>query len=136
MTEKSTTEESLAEEFQTLGKNLMEALRAAWEKPERKQVQEQVMNGLNELGNSLRREAEHFAASSTGQQIKTGVEQVGERLRSAETQEKIRQELLTILQSANNELQKVVDHWSAPAMSTEEGAAENQEAGSAQVEEN
>ncbi len=115
MNEKPSTEQGLAEEFQALGKNLMEALRAAWEKPERKRVQEQVLTGLNELGSTLKREADHFAASSTGQQIKTSVEQVGDRLRSVETQEKIRQELLTALQSANAELQKVIDRWTVVA---------------------
>ena len=127
MTENQSTEESLADEIQALGKNLMEALRAAWEKPERKRAQEQVMSGLNELGSTLRREAENFATSAAGQQIKTGVEQVGERLRSAETQEKVRRELLTALQAANIELQKVIERWSAAA-GTEEAGAASQEA--------
>ena len=131
MTEKPSTEEGLAEEFQALGKNLMEALRAAWEKPERKRVQEQVMTGLNELGSTLKREADHFASSSAGQQIKTGVEQVGERLRSEEAQEKIRQELLSALQSANAELQKVIDRWKTASTNTKEEGTENQEATSA-----
>lgn len=131
MTEKPSTEEGLAEEFQALGKNLMEALRAAWEKPERKRVQEQVMTGLNELGSTLKREADHFAASSAGQQIKNGVEQVGERLRSEEAQEKIRQELLSALQSANAELQKVIDRWKTASTNTKEEGTENQEATSA-----
>lgn len=127
MTDKTSTEESLAEEFQALGKNLLEALRAAWEKPESKRVQEQVMTGLNELGSTLKREADHFAASSTGQQIKNGVEQVGEHLRSTEAQEKIRQELLAALQSANNELQKVINRWTAASTSPEEGGTANPE---------
>ena len=127
MTEKPSTEEGLAEEFQALGKNLMEALRAAWEKPERKRVQEQVLTGLNELGSTLKREADHFVASSTGQQIKTSVEQVGERLRSAETQEKIRQELLKALQIANAELQKVVDRWTVAPASVDQGESRSSE---------
>jgi hypothetical protein len=131
MTEKPSTEEGLAQEFQALGKNLMEALRAAWEKPERKRVQEQVLTGLNELGSTLKREADHFTDSSAGQQIKTGVEQVGERLRNAETQEKIRRELLTALQSANAELQKVIERWTIASANTEEGVTVNQEESSA-----
>jgi len=116
--EKASTEESLVEEFQMLGKNLMEALKAAWEKPESKRVQEQVITGLNELGTTLRREADQFTSSATGQQIKTGVEQVGERLRSSETQEKIRVEILKALQSANTEIQNIIDRW------TDQGGAE------------
>jgi hypothetical protein len=126
MNEKQSTEEGLVEEFQALGKNLMDALKAAWEKPERKRVQEQVMAGLNELGNTLKREADQFAASPAGQQIKTGVEQVGERLRREETQEKIRQELLTALQSVNAELQKVIERWTTVSSNTENGGTYDQ----------
>ncbi len=128
MTDKPSIEEGLAEEFQALGKNLMEALRAAWEKPESKRVQEQVMAGLNELGSALKREADSFAASPAGQHIKNGVEQVGERLRSEDAQEKIRQELLTALKSANTELQKVIDRWTAVSPGSEETGNANQEA--------
>ena len=112
MTEIPSAEENLAEEFQTLGKNLVEALRAAWDLPERKRVQEQVMTGLNELGSSLKREADNLASSPTGQQIKTEVNQFGERIRSAETQAKIRHEVLAAIQTANAELQKVIERWS------------------------
>ena len=105
------TEESLVNEFQSLGKNLMEALRAAWEAPESRRVQEKLVTGLNELGSTLKREADYFASSSTGQQIKTGIEQVGEQLGSAETQETIRNELLRVLRSANIELEHVIDRW-------------------------
>jgi len=111
MNEVPSTEENLVNEFQSLGKNLMEALRAAWEAPESRRVQEQVITGLNELGSTLKREADHFASSSTGQQIKTGIEQVGEQLGSAETQETIRNELLRVLRSANIELEHVIDRW-------------------------
>ncbi len=121
MTDKPSIEEGLAEEFQALGKNLMEALRAAWEKPERKRVQEQVLAGLNELGSTLKREADTFTASPAGQHLKNGMEHVGERLRSEDAQEKIRQELLTALKSANTELQKVIDRWTAASSSAEEG---------------
>jgi hypothetical protein len=106
---------SLEDEFQVLGKNLVAALRAAWDTPERKHVQEELITGLNGLGATLKHEADTFVSSPAGQQIKNGAEQVGERLRSAETQEKVRQELLNALKAANTELQKVIDRWSAKA---------------------
>jgi len=111
MSEKPQPEESLAEEFRSLGKNLVSALQAAWDAPERKRLQEEVMNGLNELGETLQREGEHFTNSPTGQQLKTNVEQIGERIRSSETQEKVRIELLGALKTANSEIQKVIDRW-------------------------
>jgi hypothetical protein len=103
----------LEDEFQVLGMNLVAALRAAWDTPERKRVQEELITGLNGLGTTLRQEADNFASSSAGQQLKSSAEQVGERLRSAEAQEKVRQELLNALKVANSELQKVIVRWSA-----------------------
>jgi len=112
MTDDPRPEGNLEDEFQVLGKNLVAALRAAWDTPERKHVQEELITGLNGLGSTLKHEADNFAGSTAGQQIKNSVEQVGERLRNTETQEKVRQELLNALKAANLELQKVIDHWS------------------------
>ncbi|MBN1148444.1 MAG: hypothetical protein JXA78_14385 [Anaerolineales bacterium] len=113
MNESTPPESDLAQEFRNLGKNLAEALRAAWERPERKRLEEEIANGLNEMGNTLRREAEAFAESPTGQQLKTDVQQIGERIRSPEVHAKAQQELLSVLQTANAELQKVIQQWAA-----------------------
>ena len=123
-------EENLEDEFQVLGKNLVAALRAAWDAPERKRVQEELITGLNGLGSTLKHEADNFAGSAAGQQIKNGVEQVGERLRSTETQEKVRQELLFALKTANTELQKVIDRWSARASGADTGSDRGADTGS------
>jgi len=122
MSDNPRPEGNLEDEFQVLGKNLVAALRAAWDTPERKRVQEELITGLNGLGSTLKQEADNFTNSPAGQQIKNGVEQVGERLRSAETQEKVRQELLNALKAANNELQKVIERWSAKVVGSDDGA--------------
>lgn len=111
MSEKPTPEENLADEFHNLGQNLLGVLRAAWENPERKRVQQEFEKGLSELGTALKREAEYFAESPTSQRLKADVEGISERIRTTETQEKVRQEVLNILQTANVELQKVIERW-------------------------
>ncbi len=112
MTNNEPTKEDLAEEFQNLGKSLVEVLRTAWEHPERKRLQDEVIGGLNELGTTLKREADNFASSPTGQHIKTNFEEIGERVRSSDVQSKGRRELIAALQTVNAELQKVVDKLS------------------------
>ena len=112
MSDTPSPQDSLAEEFISLGKNLFGALQAAWESQERKQVQDEMVNGLNELGKTIQHEAQTFSESPTGQQFKADMEQLGERFRSGEAQEKMRTELLSILRTANTELSKVVDQWS------------------------
>ena len=114
MSENPAPDESLADEFKNLGQNISDLLRTAWDNPERKRVQDEIMTSFNDLGDTLKREAEHFAESPTGQRFKSDMEDFGERVRNAETREKVRMEVLGILQNANSELQNVIDKWSAP----------------------
>ena len=113
MSDNQPPEENLAEEFRNLGKNLADALRTGWESPERKRLQQEIESGLTDLGTTLKREVENFSSSPTGQQLKTDVEQLHERVRSGEAQEKVRQELLNALKTANAELKRVINQWSA-----------------------
>ncbi|MFM8321205.1 MAG: hypothetical protein ACKOC5_09850 [Chloroflexota bacterium] len=108
-------EESLRREFESLGRNLVDAMRTAWDAPESKRMRDDVVSGLADLGLTLKREAENLANSQAAHQVKTSVEQVGERLRTPEVQAKVRGELLDALQTVNTELQKVINRWSAPA---------------------
>jgi hypothetical protein len=121
MSENTPPEGNLGDEFRNLGKNLADALQAAWESPERKRILRDVETNLNEVGDTLKNEAEYFAESQTAQRLKSDIEQLGERVRSSEAQEKIRQELMKILQSANSELQKVIDRWSDEGANASEG---------------
>jgi methyl-accepting chemotaxis protein len=112
MTENHPSEENLSEEFRKLGQNLVSALQAAWDSPERKHFQDEMVSGLNEFGETLRKEAEQFTTSSTGQRIKDDVEHLGDKIRNSDTQMKVRQDLINALKFANSEIQKVVDRWS------------------------
>jgi hypothetical protein len=123
MNENQTPEENLADEFRNLGQNLIQVLQAAWDHPERKRIQSEFEKGINELGSALKRESDAFMESPSGQQLKTDVEDIEERLRSGEAQSKLRQELLSGLQAANAELQKIIDYWST-SKQTEEGGVE------------
>ncbi|MCC7129172.1 MAG: hypothetical protein B6D39_10580 [Anaerolineae bacterium UTCFX2] len=133
MSEEPQKEESLAEEFRALGHNLVSALNAAWESPERQRLQDEVLGGLNELGATLHKEVDYLSKSETSQQIKSSVEQIGERIRGSEPQAKVRQELLGALKTANLEIQKLIDRWSVPP---EASTAETTSAEAAEPEEN
>jgi hypothetical protein len=121
MSENPIPDESLGDEFKNLGKNLSDLLRTAWDNPERKRVQQEIETSLNDLGNLIKREAESFSESPTGQRLKSDVEELGERVRSAETREKVRKEVLDIMKNANAELQKIIDRWSAPSAAADTG---------------
>jgi len=126
MSENLPPKENLADEFHNLGQSLVDLLHAAWENPERKRVQQEIESNLNEVGDVLKREAESFSESATAQRLKSDMEGLGERIRSSDTQERVRNEVLGIIQSANSELQKVINKWQ-PEETAGESAAESPE---------
>lgn len=119
MSDQPESPESLAEQFRNLGLNLLNILQTAWESPERKRLQEEILEGLNEAGSTFKREADQFRESSTGQQIRSEVERLGGQLSSRETQEKVRLEVLSALRNLNTELENVARQWSSSTTGTD-----------------
>lgn len=97
----------LASEFQELGSNLKKIFLNAWESEERKNFQVELEEGLTDLGDSLKQTAQEIHDSETGQRVKAEAEDLRDRVRSGEVEEKIREDLLTALHKVNTELKKV-----------------------------
>lgn len=98
---------SLRDEFRTLASNLKALVQSAWESEERKNLQQELEGGLQELGNALNDMATDFNASETGQKIRHEVDDFSARVRSGEVEEKARSEILKALKQLNEELEKV-----------------------------
>lgn len=111
MTTPPPPEENLAEEFRQLGRNLVEALRTAWDRPERQKLQSELEAGLTELAATLRGEADNFAQTPAGQQIKNELDDLRERINSGEAEQVARQEILNALRLVNAELEKAAGRW-------------------------
>jgi len=111
MSETEKREDVLADEFRNLGKNLTEVMRAAWESPERKNMQAEIEAGLDELGKSLNHEVSSFRQSPSGQRLKADMEDLNQRIRSGEVTSRARDELLAALKRANAELQNFISRW-------------------------
>lgn len=111
MSENVPSENDLTEEFRKLGKNLADALRTAWESPERKKFQQEIENGINEMGTTLTNEFGTFMESPTGQRLKSDVQDLGEQIRTSEAQQRARDELLNALRRANIEIQQATERW-------------------------
>ncbi|OGO25177.1 MAG: hypothetical protein A2W33_09680 [Chloroflexi bacterium RBG_16_52_11] len=108
MDDKPNPEESLADEFYNLGQNLIKTLHAAWDRPERKMLQQEIEEGLSELAQTLQREADTFVESPTGQRMKSDLEELHQKVRTGEAETKVRSELLEVFKVVNTELQRVV----------------------------
>jgi len=114
----------LASEFENLGENLKKIIVGAWESEQRKNLQQDIEDGLTGLGDSLRQTAKEIQESESGQRFKSEAEDLRDRVRSGEMETKIRSDLQSVLHNLNKELEKVMP--SAPT--TEETGDE--EAGS------
>jgi hypothetical protein len=125
MTENSTTGENLTDEFRGLGRNLMNVLHTAWDAPERKKLQEEIESGLTEFGSSMKQELETFTDGPTGQQIKSDVEDLQERIKNKEVETKVREEILNALQIINTELEKVTSKLSPSQPDKNEDQVQN-----------
>lgn len=106
MTDQKAPEENLVDEFRQLGKNLVDLLHSAWDSPERQKLQQDIREGINNLGDNLRQEVDNFQQSPSGQRLKTEVEDINSRLKSGELEQKIRREIADALKSVNSELQR------------------------------
>jgi len=111
MNESPHEKDDLVEELRQLGKNIVDTLRLAWDNPERKRLQNEIEAGLADVANALKKEADEFRSSDSGQQIKEEIDDLRRRWESGETEAKARQELLDAIRSANNELKQWAEKW-------------------------
>jgi hypothetical protein len=101
----------LAGELRTLGKNLRDLFRSAWDSEDRKRLQEEIEGGVADLTDSLRSAAKDFSQSETGRQLQEDVRDLGERVRSGEVESKVRQDLTEVLRRVNEELGRTAKDW-------------------------
>jgi hypothetical protein len=121
VTEDQQSGDNLSDEFRNLGHNLMNAMRAAWDAPERKKLQQEIEAGLDEFTSTVREEVDHFSQSPTGQRLRSDIGELQERVRSGDVETKIRDDLLAVLRSVNTELEKASSNLKTEeAVETEE----------------
>ncbi len=106
MSENPPNNDNLVDALHKLGENLIQTLQAAWDSPERKKVQNEIETGLDDITQSVKKNIENFGESPTGQQLKTDLNELRDRVRSGETEAQLRQEILKALQIVNDELEK------------------------------
>lgn len=112
MSEKTNPEANLHDQFRAFGQNLKKAMNAAWNSEEKQQTQADIEAGINELGKALNEFVTSFRDSETGQKIVNEVDELGDRIRNGEVQQKAEEGLLTVLQKLNSELEKAAERFS------------------------
>lgn len=116
-------QEGLSGDFKELGDNLLEMLRAAWDRPERKGLENEIRRGMNELSGVLTKAASDFDSSEAGQKVKTGVSDFRTRVDRGEVEENLRNDIRSALQAANREIR----NFTSKIQPTDDTDLENEE---------
>ena len=112
MSDDSMPEGDLRDEFQNFGQNLKRVINTAWESEERKKVQTDIQDGLDELYQAINEMIDEFRVSETGKKVIKEVDDFGERLRSGEVRDQAREGILAALKKMNAELEKTAGKFS------------------------
>ena len=109
MTEESQSEKTIVEELSKLGKQMADALRAAWESEDRKKLQAEIIEGMQQFGNEVGAAARKAGESDTAKDIKTQAEKVAGDVKSSEVTEAVRKSMIGGLEILNQELGKLLE---------------------------
>ncbi len=104
--ENKSSSDSISDQLNELGKNLRDALQAAWASDERHKLQKEIEEGMSSLGTTLSQAARDFSNSNTAQTIKDDMKDLGNRWKSGEVGSKVHTDIVDALRKANDELQK------------------------------
>jgi len=126
MSEEKRAERNIADELNKLGKQVADAIKAAWESEDRKKLQTEITEGLQQFGSQVSEAAQKAGESSTAKQLREQAEKVVTDVRESDIVDDIRKGLLTGLDALNKELGKLLEKLEAkqePAAPPEPPAA-------------
>jgi hypothetical protein len=112
MTEGDQPESDLTAEFRRLGENLRNTLHSAWESEERKELMQEIEGGLKALSETVEKAVNEAVESPTGKRVRSDIEDLGERVRSGEIKQELRDEWIKVMRRVNEEIEKVIDDLS------------------------
>jgi len=106
-------ENDFSSEIHKLGGNIKQVAQAALESEEFKRFQDEMNQGLSQLGESLNKFFQEVSESPAGQRVKSEIDDFQKSARTGELEAKVRQDVLAALQKANEELEKAAARWRA-----------------------
>ncbi|MCX7707229.1 MAG: hypothetical protein N2204_04400 [Anaerolineae bacterium] len=109
MSEEPKVERSIADELSKLGKQLAEAVKAAWESEDRKKLQAEIAEGFQKLSQEVSEAVEKASESETAKELREKAEKMVEEIREADVVEEVRKGILAGLDVLNRELGKLLE---------------------------
>jgi flagellar motility protein MotE (MotC chaperone) len=109
MAETPQGEKSISQEFNRLGKQVADAIHAAWESEDRKKLQDELTEGLQSFEAQVDEALKKAMQSDTAKQLQQQTEKVVTQVRESGVSEEVRKGLIGGLEVVNKELGKLVE---------------------------
>lgn len=103
----------LKDQFRNLGENIKNVLNGAWDSQERQNVQQEIQDGLNEVGEILDGLVAGVRESEPGKKFVEGMDDLSEKYQTGEMQAQVRESLVSAMDSLNANLKKASDTFSS-----------------------
>lgn len=111
MSDQKPPQSSILDEFRSLSENLKRTFTTAWQSEERQRIQQELEEGINEVGSTLKSMAAEFEESPTGQEIKRTIADVQDPERRLELETRFRTQFTAAIRSLNAELVSILENW-------------------------
>lgn len=108
MSEEPKVERNIADELNKLGKQVADAIKAAWESEDRKKLQTEIAEGMQKFGAQVTEAIDKAGESEAAKELREKAEKVVEDLRESDVVEEVRKGILTGLDALNQELGKLL----------------------------
>ncbi len=112
-------EGEIADELKRFGKVLHSTAKAAWESEERRELEAEIVSGLNALASEIERALRECRVRPEGEVLEVRAREVKEKAQSGELGTEVRRGFLQALRQINTELESLQSSW-APAEKAEE----------------
>ena len=109
MSEGSQPEKSIVQEFSLFGKQVAEAIRAAWESEDRKKLQAELAEGLQRFETEVNQALDKAGQSDAAKQLREQADKVVADVKESKVTEDARKGVIAGLEVLNQELGKLVD---------------------------
>ncbi len=109
MSEGSQPEKSIVQEFSLFGKQVAEAIRAAWESEDRKKLQAELAEGLQRFETEVNQALDKAGQSDAAKQLREQADKVVADVKESKVTEDARKGVIAGLEVLNRELGKLVD---------------------------
>ena len=111
---------SITEELGKLGKQMADAIKAAWESDDRKKLQAEILDGLQKFGDEVTVALDKAGKSETAKDLRVKAEKVAVDARATGVVEDVRKGIISGLDVLNVELSKLVEKLEPKATSSDE----------------